>query len=138
MSGFEVSCPCGSVLVRIGGEPVAQFYCHCADCQRAHGAAYVAESIYESKAVSITSGETVSLVLRTTPRLSCGQCGTRLYADLVDDGLRGLNAYLLPPDVFQPTLHINCGDAVAPVADALPHYRNKPVEFGGDGERMDW
>ena len=41
MKTTEISCLCGAVKVRIKGEPVEQFYCHCDDCQAISGGAYV-------------------------------------------------------------------------------------------------
>ena len=46
MNTKGVSCRCGAVELRITGEPVVQFYCHCDDYQAAHGAAYVPVAIY--------------------------------------------------------------------------------------------
>lgn len=134
----DIQCPCGAVHMRISGEPIAQFWCHCADCQRVHGAAYVAESIYAAENVEVVRGETVSFALKTTPRISCARCGTRLFADLTDIGMRGFGGYLLPQGAFNPTLHINCQEAVMPVRDGLPHYRTKPAAFGGDDALMEW
>jgi hypothetical protein len=70
--------------------------------------------------------------------VSCAKCGTRLFAELAEIGMRGLNGYLLPSDVFGPTMHLYCGEAIAPVLDDRPHYRTKPVAFGGDDVLMDW
>ena len=53
MSTLTASCRCGGVELRIEGTPIAQFYCHCDDCQAAHSAAYVAESIYPAAAVQL-------------------------------------------------------------------------------------
>jgi hypothetical protein len=52
--------------------------------------------------------------------------------------MRGLNGYLLPSGVFNPTMHINCAEAVAAVLDDRPHYRTKPIAFGGDDVLMEW
>ena len=41
-----IECRCGSVAVELSGAPVAQFYCHCADCQAVHGAAFVPVALY--------------------------------------------------------------------------------------------
>ena len=135
---IDLYCQCGSVHLRVRGKPVAQFWCHCGECQRAHGAAYVAEALYPASGVEIVRGQTVTLTVITTPRLSCARCGARLFAELDTLGMRGLNGYLLPEGMFTPTLHINCGEAVAPVRDGLPHYRTKPTDFGGDGAEVDW
>ncbi len=129
-----ITCPCGAVEMEISGEPIAQFYCHCADCRRVHGAAYTPEAIYAAYEARVVRGDTISLTLKTTPRISRAQCGTRLYADLGD--LRGVSGTLLPD--FQAAMHINCAEALAPVRDALPHYAAKPEAFGGDGKLADW
>ena len=38
---MRAACRCGAAEIEISGEPVAQFFCHCDDCQIVHGAAYV-------------------------------------------------------------------------------------------------
>lgn len=136
---LEVSCRCGAVRLHIGGEPLAQFYCHCDDCQAAHTAAYVAESIYPAAAVRVIQGAPVSHMVRTTPRLGCTACGTRLFSEIAAaGGLRGVSAYLLPPGAFQPQFHVQCQHAVLPVVDDLPHYRGFPPAFGGTDDRVAW
>jgi hypothetical protein len=35
-------------------------YCHCEDCQEAHGAAYVKVAIYPVDGVMVTKGKTIS------------------------------------------------------------------------------
>lgn len=125
-----IHCPCGAVELEISGEPLAQFYCHCADCRRAHGAAYTLEAVYAADQARVVRGDTVSLTLKRTPRISCANCGTRLYADL--GNLRGVSGTLLPG--FEASMHINYAEALAPVRDDLPHYLNMPEAFGGDGK----
>jgi hypothetical protein len=127
----EVSCPCGAARLKLSGPPLTQFYCHCADCRRVHGAAYVPEAMYGAGAVEVI-GETLTFALKTTPRVSCAKCGGRLFADLGD--LRGVNGTLLPD--FQAELHIHCAEAVAPVRDELPHFARKPVAFGGGDDAV--
>ena len=56
---LEIKCPCGSAHLRIKGEPLAQFWCHCSDCQQVHGGAYVAEAIYSAENVELSDGKTV-------------------------------------------------------------------------------
>jgi len=130
-----VACPCGQARLRISGVPFTQFYCHCGDCRRVHGAAYTPEAMFKARDV-IVEGETIALTLKTTPRVSCARCGTRLFADLPAMGMRGVSGTLLPD--FKAELHINCEGALAPVRDALPHYLNAPESFGGDGKLADW
>ena len=53
---MTVACRCGAVEIEISGESVAQFYCHCDDCQIVHGGAYAPESVYLADAVRIVRG----------------------------------------------------------------------------------
>jgi hypothetical protein len=134
---MELACPCNAVKLRISADPIAHFWCHCADCQTVHGAAYVAEAVYPADGVEVVQGDTTSFTLKTTPRLSCAKCATRLIIELDGIGMRSINGYLLG-DAFKPSLHINCSEAIAPVRDGLPHYAAMPAAFGGDDRLVDW
>jgi hypothetical protein len=126
------------VQFSVRGEPLAQFYCHCDDCQVAHGAAYVPESVYPAEAVQVTQGKPSSWAVVRNPRHSCPGCGTRLFVDVLAHGLRGVNGYLLPPGAFQPRFHMQCRFAVRPIVDNLPHYSDLPAELGGSAELVEW
>jgi hypothetical protein len=135
---IETRCRCGEVGLRITGEPVAQVYCHCSDCQLAHGAAYAPNAIYPAAAVEVVRGEPAAAKVRTTPRLRCPSCGTPLFTEVESVKMRSLNAYLLPQGSFRPQCHIQCADAVLPVVDSLPHYKGFPAAFGGSDELVGW
>ncbi|WP_103727366.1 GFA family protein [Novosphingobium sp. HII-3] len=135
---IETQCLCGEVSLQISGEPMAQVYCHCSDCQIAQGAAYVVNSVYPAEAVKVVSGEPVKMAVKGTPRLRCASCGIALFTEVAAAGLRSLNAYLLPKGSVAPQLHIHCADAVMPIVDSLPHYARLPASFGGDDECVEW
>lgn len=135
---LEVQCRCGAVELAIADEPIAQVYCHCNDCQAAHGAAYALNAIYPAAAIQITHGAPASSMVKTTPRLHCAACGTHLFTEVEAVGMRSLNAYLLPSGTFRPQFHIQCAQAVLPVIDDLPHYKAFPAAFGGDDEVVPW
>lgn len=135
MTEFIAKCPCGAAQLRIGADPVAQFYCHCGDCRAVHGGAYAPEALYPAHAVEVT-GETIGFALKRTERVSCAKCGARLYADLPRIGLKGINGTLLPD--FRAEFHMHCREAVLPVVDDLPHYAKKPAAFGGEDMLADW
>lgn len=42
--------------MELTGEPVAQGYCHCDDCQAIHGAAYVPFAMYRIAATRLVAG----------------------------------------------------------------------------------
>ena len=138
MKTVDITCLCGSVQLRLSGEPVAQFYCHCDDCQATSGGAYVAVALYPADAVSHTKGELVAWTLKTMPRKRCAICGTQVLAEVPGGKQIGIKANLLPTGVFKPTFHENCRYAVVPVADELPHYKGYPAEFGGTDEPVGW
>lgn len=135
---MHAGCRCGAVEMEISAEPIAQFFCHCDDCQAAHGAAYVSESVYPADAVTIIRGEPAAWTLRRNPRFFCPACGTRLFIAVKAANLRGVNGYVLPATAFRPQFHMQCQFAVQPVADDLPHYRSRAPQFGGPDKRVDW
>jgi len=138
MKTLDLQCRCGAIGLRVSGEPVAQFYCHCDDCQNAHGAAYVPEAIYPAQAVEVVRGAPVASAVKTTPRLRCVDCGTHLFAEIASAGLRGVGGFLLPRREFKPQFHVQCRYAVLPVVDDLPHFKGFPASFGGSDEVVDW
>lgn len=135
---MKAECPCGAVTLELRGEPMAQVYCHCDDCQRAHGAAYVPRAIFPRDSVSSLRGETRSWINRTRTMIICATCGSHLYGEQDGSPFRGVNAALFPEGEFKATAHFYCRYAVAPVVDGLPHYRDFPAEYGGSGELIDW
>jgi hypothetical protein len=138
MNTLEVKCLCGETKLRIGAEPVAQLYCHCGDCRAAHGAAYVASSIYPAASIEVIGHAPVARVVKRTQRMHCRSCGTHLFSEIASVNMRSVNAFLLPPGRFKAQLHIQCQDAVLPVVDSLPHYKGFPSAFGGKEEFVSW
>ena len=135
---IEVQCNCGAVRMELSGEPVAQFYCHCDDCQKAVGAAYLPIAVYPADAVVVVAGDPNMRSLERTPRGTCRDCGTWVFAEPPGAGIRGVNAFLLPEGQFEPTFHSQCQHAVVPVQDGLPHFKGFPPAFGGSDETVDW
>jgi hypothetical protein len=138
MSTTTIQCNCGAIRVELTGPPVAQGYCHCEDCQAAHGAAYVPFAMYRIPAAQIVAGEPTWWKRKVTPRATCRECGTRLFTEPPGLGVRGVMALLLPEGMFKPTLHMQCQHALLPVKDELPHFSGFPAEFGGSDERVPW
>ncbi len=135
---IETSCLCGQVRLQLEGEPKAQFYCHCDDCQAVHGAAYIGIALYHRTQVKILEGDTTTWVYKSNPRTRCANCGTILFGEPPGTSLRGVKANLLPEGVFRPEFHIHCRYTGIPLADHLPHYRDLQLMFRGSGETMEW
>lgn len=136
--GVRVHCRCGAVELTVSGAPVAQLYCHCDDCRAASGGAYVASAIYPAASVTVSGGLLSPLVIRTTQRMRCVECGTHLFSELTGVGMRSVNAFLLPDRHFKPQLHVQCAHAVLPIVDDLPHYAGFPPAYGGSDARVEW
>ncbi len=132
-----VGCSCGIVEVQLTGEPIAQYVCHCDDCQAVHGKAYPV-ALYADSAVVVTRGEVGASILKTTPRIKCSGCGTYVFAEVPRYPFRGVNGDLLPHRRFKPEFHVHCQYAATRIDDSLPHYRDTPVQFCGSGEIMSW
>ena len=137
MTITSVRCNCGAVEMQLAGEPVAQYVCHCDDCQAVHGKAY-SVALYSTSAVAVTRGDLGVLTLKTTPRSKCSRCGTYIFAEVPGYPFRGVNGDLLPQGRFNPQFHVQCQYATTRIDDGLPHYKDTPVQFRGSGETMSW
>jgi hypothetical protein len=135
---IQATCNCGSVKLEISGAPVAQFYCHCDDCQAVHGAAYVPVVMFPTDTVRVAAGDVSSYVLKHTPRTSCARCGSRLFAEPAGMGVKGVVAAILPAGAFEPAFHVQCQHARLPIRDGLPHFKGYPSAFGGSDETVAW
>jgi hypothetical protein len=80
-------CLCGAVRYEAGGEPLFSLQCHCRDCQRQSGTAYVAAVRMPSAAFRITRGTPKLYVAKSDAgneisRVFCGDCGAPLYVQV--------------------------------------------------------
>jgi len=138
MENFEIECLCGAVRMQLSGEPVLQAYCHCDDCQTAHGAAYIATAAFHSQSVKMLQGQLKPLIVKRARRMRCAECGTLMFTEVENTDFLSLNATRLPKGSFKPRFHLHCQHAVLPVTDALPHYKDLPEALGGSGELVGW
>lgn len=138
METIHLSCRCGRVRLHIASTQIVQFYCHCDDCRAITGGAFSPVALFPTDAVIVSAGETSTWTYREMPRTRCSTCGTLLFGEPPDLGVRGVNGFLLPAHLFAPAFHIRCEHAVMPVNDPLPHYKNLPASFGGSDEVVGW
>ena len=54
---LEGGCACGSVRYRLESEPMFVHCCHCLDCQRQTGSAFVLNALIETSRVTLLAGE---------------------------------------------------------------------------------
>jgi hypothetical protein len=131
------ACFCGAVEIAAHGDPIDMGYCHCTSCRTYSGAPLVAFTIWPTAQVEVTKGgELLGSFNKvgTSNRKYCLRCGGHLmivhaHLEVVD-----IRAAVLPTVRFQPKEHLNYAEAVLPVRDGLPKFKNLPAEIGGSGE----
>lgn len=129
-------CKCGAVRYEVGADPLAAKICHCADCQRRHGAPMQWAAIFEKRDVRLTAGldrirfysAGADAPDRVLPcRIDCGRCGT----PVADEGRRMWLAFPTLfdfgdppriPEAFRPRCHIFYAARVLDIDDALPKW----------------
>jgi hypothetical protein len=88
---MEGVCGCGAVTYRLTKKPMFVHCCHCSECQKQTGSAYVLNAIIEADRVEVT-GETADHLLPTPSgngqRITrCKACGVALFsAYLIREG----------------------------------------------------
>lgn len=83
---FEGGCACGAIRYRLTAAPMIVHACHCRDCQKQSGSAFVVNLWIERKFVEPSGAEPVAS--RVPPGASgkphdvfrCGACGTALWS----------------------------------------------------------
>jgi hypothetical protein len=63
--GLEGGCACGEVRFRLASAPMFVHCCHCLDCQRQTGSAFVLNALIESDRREVLQGETISAEVPT-------------------------------------------------------------------------
>ncbi len=96
MSEYTGSCSCGAVRFRLLSAPMFVHCCHCKDCQRQTGSAFVLNALIESDRVEILSGapEPVSMPTdsgRPHDIYRCPQCKVAVWSDY---GRRGVMRFV--------------------------------------------
>jgi hypothetical protein len=89
MSALEGGCACGAVRYRLASGPMFVNCCHCSDCQRQVGSAFVINALIETDRIQVQSGEIAPTAMPTDsgrPHLvyRCTACGTTLWSDYGD------------------------------------------------------
>jgi hypothetical protein len=106
-------CLCGGVRYESAGEPLFSLKCHCRDCQRASGTAYVAAMRVPASGFRIIRGTPRRFVSKSdagneVTRFFCGDCGSPLYIQVATrPDIIGLRVGTLDdPGEFRPEADI--------------------------------
>jgi hypothetical protein len=109
---LEGGCACGEVRYRLKSDPLFVHCCHCLNCQRQTGSAFVINVLIETDRVELLSGEPAAVAV---PRSGgkkqkvwrCPTCQTALYSQYTGPRVRFVRAGTLDdPEVVAPDVHI--------------------------------
>ena len=73
---LEGGCSCGAVRYRLGSDPLFVHCCHCLNCQRQTGSAFVINLLIEADRVELLAGEPVAV---SVPRDDAGKRKQKIY-----------------------------------------------------------
>jgi hypothetical protein len=108
----EGGCSCGAVRYRLASDPLFVHCCHCLNCQRQTGSAFVINVLIESDRVEIATGEPQSFeVPRDDDSMQqifrCPACQVAVYSHYTYPEVSFVRAGTLDdPSTVSPDVHI--------------------------------
>ena len=111
MSGVEGRCACGEVRYRLTADPLIVHCCHCLNCQRQTGSAFVINVLIETDCVEVLAGEPERVDVPrdegVQPIYRCPTCRVALFSEYDRPWLRFVRAGTLDdPSSVTPDVHI--------------------------------
>ena len=110
--GREGGCSCGEVRYRLTSEPLFIHCCHCLNCQRQTGSAFVINLLIESDRVELLAGEPQQVDVprddgSTQQIFRCPTCQVAVYSHYGFSGVRFVRGGTLDdPSSVVPDVHI--------------------------------
>jgi hypothetical protein len=110
---LEGGCACGAVRYALESAPMFVHCCHCRDCQRQTGSAFVLNALIETASVTVSGAEPARSEMPTgsgRPHgvYRCARCGTAVWSEY--GGIAALRfvrvGTLDRPDALTPDVHI--------------------------------
>ncbi len=110
---LEGGCACGRLRYRMRGAPMFVHCCHCKDCQRQTGTAFVLNALIETDRIDLLSGDPAPYAMPTDSGrphtvFRCPDCGTATWSEY--GGLKTLRfvrvGTLDEPRALPPDVHI--------------------------------
>ena len=108
----EGGCACGAVRYRLASEPMFIHCCHCLDCQRQTGSAFVINLLIEADRVVVLKGTPQPI---DVPRddgsvqriFRCSHCQVAVFSEYGREGVRFVRGGTLDdPSDIAPDVHI--------------------------------
>jgi len=113
-AGLAGGCSCGALRYVLGAPPLIVHACHCRDCQRLTGGAFVINALVEGEHVALHGEPPRTFPLETPSGRGqevsfCGRCGTTVWSryHVAPGDLRFVRAGTLDrPEALEPDVHI--------------------------------
>jgi hypothetical protein len=111
-ASLEGGCSCGEVRYRLTSEPLFVHCCHCLNCQRQTGSAFVINILIEADRVELLGGEPVVLAVSRSGGKKqkiwrCPSCQIALFSQYTSPRVRFVRAGTLDdPSAVSPDVHI--------------------------------
>jgi hypothetical protein len=107
----EGGCSCGTIRYRLASEPLFVHCCHCLNCQRQTGSAFVVNLMIEADRVELLAGEPHAVDVpreQGTQRIyRCPDCEVAVYSEYTYPTVLFVRAGTLDdPSWVQPDVHI--------------------------------
>jgi hypothetical protein len=108
----EGGCACGEIRYRLTSEPLFVHCCHCLNCQRQTGSAFVINLLIETDRVELLAGEPEPVKVPRSGGKNqviwrCPTCQIALYSKYTSPRLRFVRAGTLDdPARYEPDVHI--------------------------------
>jgi hypothetical protein len=111
MAVREGGCACGAVRYRLTSDPMFVHCCHCLNCQRQTGSAFVINMLIEADRVEVTGEPEVVDAPRddgsTQPISRCPQCQIAVFSNYAAPSVLFVRAGTLDdPATVAPDVHI--------------------------------
>jgi hypothetical protein len=127
---FEGGCSCGAVRYRLTSDPLFVHCCHCLNCQRQTGSAFVINVLIETDRVEVTEGKAQPVEVprddgSTQEVFRCPKCQVALYSHYTYPAISFVRAGTLDePAGVSPDVHIFTRSKLPWVAlpDAVPSF----------------
>ena len=127
----EGGCSCGAVRYRLTSEPLFVHCCHCLNCQRQTGSAFVINALIESDRIELLAGEPepVDVPRGRTQRqriFRCPKCQVALFSRYTSAKVKFVRAGTLDdPSSVEPDVHIYTGSKLPWVTlpESTPAFR---------------
>lgn len=108
----EGGCSCGAVRYRLGSDPLVTHCCHCLNCQRQTGSAFVVNLLIETDRVELLAGDPLPVDVPrddgSTQRIfRCPTCQVAIFSEYGRPEVRFVRAGTLDePSGVTPDVHI--------------------------------